>query len=975
MKKLFVLILIGLGFLNSNLNAAGDDFVIFDEAIKVTIVYDAADFTVVKKSAEFLAQDIELVTGFKPVVVNQIENTSGYVILVGSLTQSKIIQSLAEKKLVNKDTLAGKWESWATQVLENPFESIEKALVIYGSDRRGTAYGVFDISEKIGVSPWYWWADVTPEKKEKVVLSKMNFVSGPPSVKYRGIFLNDEDWGLQPWAAKTVEPETGDIGPKTYAKIFELLLRLKANLIWPAMHNCTKAFYHYPENRKVADDFAIVVGSSHTEPMLRNNDDEWDPGKMGEYNYKQNEKNVYNYWEKRAIQSKNYENIYTVGMRGIGDSGIRGMSSMEERVKFIGKIIQDQRKIIRENITKAVTSVPQAFIPYKEVLEIYDAGLKLPDDVTIVWPDDNYGYIRRLNNAQEMQRSGGSGIYYHLSYWGRPHDYLWLSTTHSSLIREEMMKAFQTNAKNMWVFNVGDIKPAEHNLSFCLDMAWSVEPFSRSGMEQFYLWRWLSSIFGRELARPLAETLWEYYDLAFERRPEFMGWSQTEPTRRTNPTEYNHFENGDEAQKRLDRYDKIAAKVEELKSQVPERLGDAYYELIYYPVICAAAMNEKFLCLEKANYYARQSRASANDYAKMAELAYDKIVKETGYYNIKLAGGKWQHMMSKKPRNLPVFQEPLIPQWEVPDDSSWGLCAEGFGEENPVPDVYAGRSGLPQFNRWTKRKYFVDIFMKGQKPVTWQARPTESWIKAEPASGVLTGKFGEKEQRVWVSINWDKVPANTNVRGAVRFEAAGQRLGIGVSASNIEIDALDGFSGFIEDNRVISIFAENASCNISLANSGWNVISGLGSTGNSIMAEPVVNPVKIDLKQLVGNVALAEYDFFTFSKGKAKLKIIGLPAHPLNEEFSLRFAVAVDDQPPQIFDFKTFGRSEEWKLNVLSNTAQVATEIDLPKKGRHVLKIYAVDPGVILDRMIIDFGGLEKGYSVVPETKFSCFGK
>jgi hypothetical protein len=287
-------------------------------------------------------------------------------------------------------------------------------LVIAGSDRRGTAYGIFHLSRLMGVSPFVWWADVFACKEKSSYMFQVPYISKEPSVQYRGIFINDEDWGLQPWAAKNMDTDIKDIGPKTYAKVFELLLRLKANYIWPAMHPCTRAFYYYKQNPKVADDYAIVVGSSHAEPMLRNNVFEWAVNfeneygkKSGEWRYDTNKDIVYNYWNDRVKQATNYESVFTVGMRGVHDSGMPGPKDADEKLKLLEQIITDQRQMLQNNFKKQPDKLPQIFVPYKEVLSLYRRGMKLPDDITIIWPDDNHGYIRQLPNEAEQKRSGG----------------------------------------------------------------------------------------------------------------------------------------------------------------------------------------------------------------------------------------------------------------------------------------------------------------------------------------------------------------------------------------------------------------------------------------------------------------------------------------------------------------------------------------------------------------------------------------
>uniref|UniRef100_UPI003D7FDD41 glycosyl hydrolase 115 family protein n=1 Tax=Pedobacter sp. TaxID=1411316 RepID=UPI003D7FDD41 len=420
--------------------AFAQDFTIAAKNTKTSIVYSKKGPLLDSISAYLLQQDIYRVTHQLPVVVTALSKATANAIIIGNIDGDLMRMLLPIGSSLKKEVTGG-WESFGLKVLQQPVQNIKNALLIAGSDSRGTAYGVFHVSEKIGVSPWYWWADVAIKTQSTLKLTAVDYISSSPSVKYRGVFINDEDWGLQPWAQNTFEPETGDIGPKTYAKVFELLLRLKANLIWPAMHPSTKAFYHYADNKKVAAAYAIVIGSSHAEPMLRNNVGEWDASK-GDFNYITNKDRVYNYWDQRVKESSINDAIYSLGMRGVHDSGIEGVKKTEDIVPLLTQIFKDQRGILEKHIPKNITTIPQAFVVYKEVLDIYNAGLKVPEDVTLVWPDDNYGYIQRLNNTEDSKRNGGSGVYYHGSYWGRPHDYLWLSTTHPGLIREEMMKAY-----------------------------------------------------------------------------------------------------------------------------------------------------------------------------------------------------------------------------------------------------------------------------------------------------------------------------------------------------------------------------------------------------------------------------------------------------------------------------------------------------------------------------------------------------
>ncbi|WP_207427019.1 glycosyl hydrolase 115 family protein [Pedobacter sp. SYSU D00535] len=936
-------------------------FPLVENSKGTAITYDPADATVVRIAAEALAADIQQVTGVKPLVGTQ--TPGGLTILVGTLGRSKVVDDLAAKgKIEAAKILAA--ETFLIQKVDFPEPGNSSALVIAGRDPRGTAFGVFELSKLIGVHPFSWWADIHPNPRKSLYISGSH-VAKAPSVKYRGIFLNDEDWGLQPWAAKTFEPETGDIGPKTYGKIFELLLRLKANLIWPAMHPSTKAFFHYPGNQKVAEDYAIIIGTSHAEPMLRNNVDEWDKQKMGAFNYLTNKSTITKYWEDRIKQSANVNAMYTLGMRGVHDSGMEGVKSAKEALPLLEQIIGEQRSMLSKNLKKPVTEIPQAFTAYKEVLEIYDLGLKLPEDVTLVWPDDNYGYIHRLNNKAEMQRSGGSGVYYHASYWGRPHDYLWLSSTHPALIREEMMKAYVNKSDKLWVLNVGDIKPLEYNIHMFMDMAWNAEPFMDPAYAKTHLADWNKEVFGARFATRITDIMWKYYDLAFERRPEFMGWSQTEPTTQTSYSEYNHFYFGDEGQRRIDAYTKLEKEVKQLQIAVAPEDADAFYQLVYYPVVGASLMNRKFLYRDKSNLYARQNRLSAEDYARMSKEAYESIKKETYFYNNQLADGKWKHMMSMEPRALPVYKEPVLPEITIDRSQLWGLLPEGL-ELAPT----SGKMSLPMFNRYTQKKYFVDIFLSDDKPLKWKAQPSQKWIKLSESEGTLNG--ANKENRIWVSVDWEKAPARQQLSGHVMFSAAGKKMHLEVKALAPSAPDLATFNGHLEDNGRVSIAAASFSRKKGVENKEWKLVDGLGHMGTALMASPLEEisvPETGDYEQVKASLPVVEYDFYTFTDTVAELKVFSLPTHPLNDRYQMSYLVSVDDRPATLLNFKTLGRSQEWKQNVLRNAAIRTIKLGQLAKGKHTLKIYMVDPGVILDRMEINLGNPYQPYSAVAETK------
>lgn len=630
--------------------ATESSFTIATKKVAASVYIDSADAQVVTVAATAFAKDVELVTDVKPTLSFSKKNIGNLPIIIGSLRNNSIIKKLVANKQLDVSSIVGKWESFIIAVVNNPFPNVPKALVIAGSDARGTAFGVFEVSKQIGVSPWYWWADVTPEKKTAIYVSGKQ-VNGPPSVQYRGIFLNDEDWGLQPWAAKKMDTSINDIGPNTYAHIFELLLRLKANYIWPAMHPCTKAFYYYKDNAVVADKYAIVVGTSHCEPMLRNNVFEWAENYKNEYGiepkewrYDLNKEQILPYWQDRITATKNYESVITVGMRGIHDGSMPGPKDVKAKVQLLETVIADQRKMLETTYQKSIEKIPQIFCPYKEVLQLYRTGLQLPGDVTIAWADDNHGYITQLSNSKERLRSGGSGVYYHLSYWGAPQDYLWLSTISPSLISFEMTKAYQFDAKRLWVFNVGDLKPAEMEMNFALDLAYDVTKWQPTNAINYSEY-WAESIFGKAFAQQIADIKNTYYRLAQAGKPEHLGL-----------VNYNN----EEANKRLADYKAITEQAEIIYTKMPKRLQDAYYQLVLYPVKGAYLMNQKVWYVKRSLELAKQGDSSALTFSELSKKAYNTIQRITTIYNQEIANGKWDGIMSASPRNLDIFKMPKV---------------------------------------------------------------------------------------------------------------------------------------------------------------------------------------------------------------------------------------------------------------------------------------------------------------------------
>ena len=609
-----------------------------------TVSYSQEEPKQVLRAINDLRIDIERVTGAGK---DGVRNEGGQIV-VGTYG-SKTIEKLIAKGLLKEQDLMGKWESYVITVTNEP----EPRLVIAGSDKRGTIYGIYEVSQRIGVTPWYWWADVPVRQNPQATIDCDYYASGEPTVRYRGIFINDEDWGLKPWAASNYERELGDIGPKTYARVCELLLRLKANMLAPAMHSCTGAFYSHPQSKVVCDSFGIIITTSHCEPLLLNNaaSTEWDQLRDGDWNYKTNRETILQKWDDRLSVASKYENIYTTAMRGLHDAGLQGNLPLEERVPLITKVIDDQRQLLEKHIGRQASEIPQIFVPYKETMDIYENGLQVPDDITLVWVDDNYGYMKRVSNPEEQQRKGRAGVYYHLSYLGAPHDYLWLNTTPPVLMYEELKKAYDCGADRYWLLNVGDIKPMELGIQTFMDMAWNIHAFDFDTVNRYQANLLTRLFLCNHKVQSLLDT---YYRLAWSRKPEFMGWEfewDDEAHTGLKPTEYS-FQNYGEAQHRLADYRHI--------SDEAERLSDgsaAWFEMVQFPMQAAYQMNRKFLMAQlNHELLAQGRRAEANWAAHQSQIAYDSINTLNRRYN-SLLDGKWRGMMALAPGWCALYQK------------------------------------------------------------------------------------------------------------------------------------------------------------------------------------------------------------------------------------------------------------------------------------------------------------------------------
>lgn len=822
-------------------------FRVATEKTVATVYFDTTDFVAVKTTANLFAEDIERVTGKMPAMVSEKSKLGPYAVIIGTIEKSQLIKELAQLKKLNTEPLRNQWERYMIKTIDNPFPGVKKALVIAGSDRRGASYGAFTVSEAMGVSPWYWWADVPVQKSATLSIQPVNYTSKSPSVQYRGIFINDEDWGLKPWSSNNYEKELNDIGPKTYAQVCELLLRLKGNMFAPAMHSCTGAFYSHSESKVVADRYGILITTAHCEPLLFNNaaKSEWDSKRDGEWNYMKNKEVIFKKMDDRVREASPYENIYTMAMRGVHDEGLRGNFTNEEKVAVLTQVMDDQRGILKNYLKKPITEIPQIFVPYKETMDVYELGLKVPDDIALIWVDDNYGYMKRLSDAEEQKRSGGAGVYYHLSYLGAPHDYLWLNTTPPVLMYEELTKAYKTGASRYWLVNVGDIKPSELGMQTFFNLAWDVNRFDETSINRDQS-RFLSHTFGAKHEKSFQYILDNYYRLAWSRKPEFMGWERewdAPQYKELMNTEFS-FRNYNDAQQRLADYKQISDLTEKISKELPKHVRPAFFELLAYPVQGAYQMNRKFLLAQLHNEQRAENRPStANWAAKQAQAAFDSINNLTAIYNSQL-NGKWNGMMA------------LAPGW----------CAN----YQKMPDVTLDESA-------------------GTTPVD-----------LEP----------QKEKR-----------------------------------------KLEGCT-VIDLKQIKNKTSKNGHT--------LQVIEGIGYDWYALKLGDAVEKTA-DPKNPDGTHV--DYEFSGVTADSVTVYVYSLPFFALHKGKSTRYGISVDRQPVFVSQSDDKENSKLWKDRVLQNGVVTVAGFRINQSlPTHTLTLTCGDPGMIIQRIVIDWGGLQKTY-------------
>ena len=609
--------------------------VLFESGSRLKILINETALPGVKIAVKNLQADFYKVTGVEPDLGTEIINSNQPVLIIGTVGVDQFIDELIKKGKLNKDELSGKNEKYLIQNVTDPFDGIKEAIVIAGSDKRGTIYGIYELSKQIGVSPWYYWADVPIEKRSILSFERGTYTDGEPAVKYRGIFLNDEAPALSGWSHTVF----GGYNHKFYEKVFELILRLKGNFLWPAMWN--NAFYDDdPLNGPLADEYGIVMSTSHHEPMALAQKD-WHRKGNGAWNYNTNSKNLKSFWKSGIERSNNWERVVTIGMRGDGDE------AMEEgtNIALLEKIVKDQRNIITQVTGKRAEETPQVWALYKEVQDYYDHGMRVPDDITLLFCDDNWGNVRKLPELDSKPRKGGYGMYYHFDYVGGPRNSKWINISPVQRIWEQMNLTYQHGVDKIWVVNVGDLKPMEYPISFFLDMAWNPDQFNTDNLLQ-HTEQWCAQQFGEKYAKESARIINLYTKYNRRVTPELL-----------NEKTYS-LENYNEFETVVNDYRNLVIDAMRLYYLIPDTYKDAFDQLVVFPVNACSNLYEMYYAVAKNHFYVDQKDIQANYWANKAKECFERDSLLTLHYNNDIANGKWPHMMDQVRIGYTTWQQP-----------------------------------------------------------------------------------------------------------------------------------------------------------------------------------------------------------------------------------------------------------------------------------------------------------------------------
>ncbi|WP_367574042.1 glycosyl hydrolase 115 family protein [Streptomyces griseoaurantiacus] len=985
------------------------------------IAVDGGDHPGVLRVAGDLRDDVERVTGTRPALVR----TGGgrrpaarELVVLGTLGRSALVDDLVARGKLDVGGVEGRWETSLQTIVEHPFPGVDRAFVIVGSDRRGTVFGAYDVSLGIGVSPWYWWDDVRPVHREALYVLPGRHTQGTPAVKYRGVFLNDENPALGTWAPGHFGPgkaegHEGGFNADFYARVFELLLRLKANYLWPAVWG--RAFAEDdPENHARATRYGIVMGTSHEAPMMRGIE-EWnrhavaavrdkdgtivtpghDPyGGTGEWSFRNNAEALKKYWADgiRRMVEQDFEGVVTLGMRGNGDTGLPDGDGID----LMREIIATQRKILADVTGKDVTTIPQVWTLYKEVQRYWDRGLRAPEDVTVVLTDDNWGNIRKHPDPAEPARPGGYGLYYHFDYVGVGRNYKWVDTTSLPNMWDQLRQAVAYGNHGLWVTNTGDLKGNELPTQFFLDYAWNPDRWDLDALPEWER-RYARQNFGEAQAGEIASILAEYARLQSLRKPELLNRRITldpdkDPTEDESAIVYDDratpfsLTGHRELERVTARWRRLAERAEKAARRLPGADQDAFFELVGYEVLATANL----YALREAEFtnllYAAQGRAATNDLASSAEARLKDDFALQDRFNTRVAGGKWKGFQTQPhidygdverygpnaPWQQPELNNVAIPdvlfpavrRVEPPDRAEPAVAVDGSADWWPHS---AERAVLPEFSpHQTRPDQYIEVFNRGRRAFDYRVTTSARWLRVDRPHGRV-----EQQVRLTVSVDWAKAPEGRSEAELVVHGPGGRITTVTAVARRPDRDTARALRGFVEAGGYVAIDAEHHSRAVGAHGVGWQRVDGIGRDVAGMTPVPVTAAPRTP----GGNAPRLEYEVSLLTPGEVTVWAYLSPRNPALAHAGLRYAVSFDEDAPQTVDvIGSTGADDglmnrQWARHTSDNVNRTATRHTIGSAGVHRLTFWMVDPTVVLQRLLIDTGGLRPTYLGPPESR------
>lgn len=976
------------------------------------LVVSADDHPGVVRVVDDLRADIERVTGVRPVVSHDRIPPVHELVLIGTIGRSPLIDDLVARGKLDVSGIAGRWETTVEQVVADPLPGVRRAFVIAGSDPRGTIYGAYETSRQIGVSPWHFWDDVPARHRDAVYVLPGRHSQGTPAVTYRGLFINDENPNLGGWAPRHFGSGLAPGFPNGfnsafYARVFEVMLRLKANYLWPAVWG--RAFAEDdPANHATAARYGIVLGTSHEAPMMRGIE-EWnrharaavrdpasgevttpgtDPyGGTGEWSFRRNGAAIKAYWRDGAerMAEQGFEGVITLGMRGNGDVSLPDGDGID----LMRSIVDDQRQILTET---GLVDRPQVFTLYKEVQRYWDRGMRPPEDVTVVFADDNWGNIRKLPDRSRPPRAGGYGLYYHFDYVGDGRNYKWVDTANLANTWEQLHLAYAYGVDRLWVFNVGDLKNEELPLQFSLDYAWDPGRWPLHRLDE---WErgYAAENFGPEHAAQIADILHEYGVLQSRRKPELLNRRIT--VTRANPMTAASIAYDDQgnpfsltAYREMDRvvaqWTELARRAQRVRAALPDAWDDAYYQLVYYQVMATANLYRLRQAEFTNIWYAGQGRAATNDLADEAQARFAEDQAMTAYYDTELAGGKWKGFQSQpkigygnsaryrdaswqQPQTdnhvaLPDEIYPHLCRIEVPEAAELGVALDGSDSWWPGAGV-AAPAVLPAFSPFQAQPaQYIEVFNRGRTPFAYTICSAAPYVRVSPCAGTV-----DTQVRASVSVDWRAAPRGTTTV-PITVTGAGATVRVQAVVEQPTVHP----RGFVEANGYVSMPADQYTRAVPFAvpagaavdGVGWKVLPDIARTGNGVTPWPVTAASR----RPGDDGPRLEYELTLTSAGPVTVAAMLSPRNNVLPTEGLRYAVSIDDAPPQLVDITRAtaaddgGMNRQWERNTSDNVTITWTTHEIAAPGVHTLKFWMVDPTVIVQKLVVETRPLPYSY-------------